>query len=127
MEVSVIIVMIVIVQQILMIQNVIMNKYIKTDIEQGLKYLKAGIMNALADIENGEEDEITLGNNVPFSLVVKCAEERGWKKDEHNDFDINGWECDCWYYMITPNEKVVMIESCLWKGCSTKLSINYDE
>ena len=108
-------------------QNVIMNKYIKTDIEQGLKYLKAGIMNALADIENGEEDEITLGNNVPFSLVVECAEERGWKKDEHNDFDINGWECDCWYYMITPNEKVVMIESCLWKGCSTKLSINYDD
>ena len=29
-----------------------MNKYIKTDIEQGLQYLKTGLMNALADIEN---------------------------------------------------------------------------
>ena len=32
-----------------------MHKYIKTDIEQGLKYLKVGIMNALANIESGEE------------------------------------------------------------------------
>ena len=84
-------------------------------------------MNALADIENGEEETIVLGNNVPFSLVVECAEERGWKEDEHNDFDTNGWECDCSYYMITPNEKVVIIESCLWKGCSTKIEVNYDD
>lgn len=103
-----------------------MNKYIKTDIVQGLQLLKTGIMNALANIENGDEKEIVLGEYVPFSLVVKCAEERGWKEDEHNDFDINGWECDCWYYMITPNEKVVMIESCLLKGLDTKISV-YNE
>ncbi len=103
-----------------------MNKYIKTDIEQGLKYLRTGIMNALSDIENGEEETIVLGDNVPFSLVVKCAEERGWKEDAHMDFDTNGWECDCWYYMITPNEKYVLIESCLWKGLPTKIEVNYD-
>ena len=32
-----------------------MNKYIKTDIEQGIQYLKVGIMNALSNIESGEE------------------------------------------------------------------------
>ena len=32
-----------------------MNKYIKTDIEQGFTLLKVAINNALADIENGEE------------------------------------------------------------------------
>lgn len=105
-----------------------MNKYIKTDIEQGLKYLKTGIMNALVDIESGEEELIVLGDYVPFSLVVKCAEERGWEKNESQGFDTNGWECDCWYYMITPNGKKVYIESCLWKGCRTKISIDhYDE
>ena len=104
-----------------------MNKYIKTDLEQGLKYLKAGIMNAMADIESGEEDDITLGRHVPFSLVVECALERGWKADEYSDFDTNGWECDCWYYMITPDNKTVMIESCLWEGCPTKLMVNYDD
>ena len=103
-----------------------MNKFIKTDIEQGLQYLRAGIMNALADIENGNEKEIELGEFVPFSLVVECAEERGWKEDKLKDWDTNGWECDCWYYMITPNEKVVMIESCLWKGLDTKISV-YNE
>lgn len=105
-----------------------MNKYIKTDIEQGLKYLKTGIMNALSDIENGEEETIVLGKNVPFSLVVECAEERGWRENESKDFDTNGWECDCSYYMITSNSKKICIESCLWKGCETRISIDrYDE
>lgn len=102
-----------------------MNKYIKSDIEQGLQYLKTGIMNALADIESGEEELIVLGDYVPFSLVVECAEERGWKENESQDFDTNGWECDCWYYMITPNNKKVYIESCLWKGYRTKISIDH--
>lgn len=99
-----------------------MNKYIKTDIEQGLQYLKTAIMNALADIESGEK-EIILGDYISFSLVVKCAEERGWKKDISEDFDINGWECDCWYCMITPNNQKAYIESCLWKGQETKIYI----
>lgn len=101
-----------------------MNKYIKTDIEQGLQYLRTGIMNALADIENGNEKEIELGEFVPFSLVVECAEKRGWKTDKHNDFDINGWECDCWYYMITPNNKHIEIWSCLWKGQETRIMLS---
>lgn len=101
-----------------------MNKYIKTDIEQGLKYLKTGIMNTLSDIENGEET-IILGKNVPFSLVVECAEERGWRGNKSEDFDTNG--CDCWYYMITSNGKKVCIESCLWKGQITKIYIDEND
>ena len=50
-----------------MIQNVIMNKYIKTDIDQGIQYLKVGIMNALAAIESDEEEEIILGDYVPLN------------------------------------------------------------
>ena len=103
-----------------------MNKFIRTDIEQGLILLRTAIHNALNDIENGIEAEIILGDYVPFSLVVDCAEKRGWKNDDYYDFDTNGWECDCWYYMITPNEKYVLIESCLWKGLPTKIEVNYD-
>lgn len=91
-----------------------MNKYIKTDIKQGLKYLKTGIMNALADIESGKEDEIILGDYVPFSLVVHCARQRGWTDDENQSCDdwTNGWEIDCWWYMYTPDDrKNVCIES----------------
>ena len=104
-----------------------MNKYIKTDIEQGLKYLHTGIMNALADIESGNEKEIILGEFVPFSLVVECAEERGWTEMPYHDNDsmTNGWEHDCWYYMRIPNTEIeVCIESCLWKGQRTKIYIN---
>ena len=103
-----------------------MNKYIKTDIEQGLQYLKTAIMNALADIESGEE-EIILGEFIPFSLVVDCAEERGWigwKDDLDDDFYTNGWRVDCWYDMRIPNtETKVVIASCLWFGQKTKIYI----
>ena len=102
-----------------------MNKFIKSDIEQGLKYLKVGIMNALADIESGEEEKITLGDYVPFSLVIECAEERGWcpwTDELDDDFDTNGWEVDCWYRMSLPNtETEVVIAGCLWKGQQTEI------
>lgn len=101
-----------------------MNKFIKTDIEQGLILLKTAIHNALNDIENGIEAEIILGDYVPFSLVVDCAEKRGWKNDDYYDFDTNGWECDCWYHMVTPNNKSVEIWSCLWKGQETRIRLS---
>ena len=102
-----------------------MNKYIKTDIEQGIKHLKVGIMNALSDIERGIEKEIILGEFVPFSLVVECAEERGWTESPYLNFDTNGWEYDCWYYMRMPNtETKVCIASSLWKGQYTIIYIN---
>ena len=107
-----------------------MTKYIETDIEQGIKYLKTGIMNALYDIENGKQ-EIILGEHVPFSLVIECAEERGWEpwEDEiDNDFNINGgYFIDCWYDMRLPNtETKVIIASCLWKGQDTYIH-RYEE
>ena len=46
-----------------------MNKYIKSDIYNGILQLKHGIMNALADIENDNEKEIILGEFVPFSIL----------------------------------------------------------
>ena len=103
-----------------------MNKFIKSDIEQGLQYLKTGIMNALADIESGEK-EVIFGEFIPFSLTVKCAEERGWSPwtdDLSEDFDTNGWEVDCWYDMRLPNTGTkVTIYSCLWEGQKTAIRI----
>ena len=104
-----------------------MNKYIKTDIEQGLKYLKTGIMNALAYIESGEEKEITFEDYIPFLLIVKCAEERGWEpwsEDLSEDSDTNEWEVNCWYTMKLPDTEIkVCISGCLWKGKHTKIEI----
>lgn len=108
-----------------MSQNV--TKYIKSDIESGLGYLKSAIMNSLAYIEKGGE-EIILGKHVPFSLVVECAENRGWIEDNRFDFDYDGWEINCVYFMITNNDIPVAIESCLWKGLETKILVNnYEE
>ena len=81
-----------------------MNKYIKTDIEQGIQYLKAGIMNALSDLETGEEKEIHFKVPLPLQLIIKCAEERGWE-DDHEDDWTNGYEVDYYYRMINPNIK----------------------
>lgn len=81
-----------------------MNKYIKTDIEQGIQYLKIGIMNALSDLETGEEEIIRFNVPIPLQLIVKCAEDRGWIDDHEDDF-TNGWDYDYWYRMISPDEK----------------------
>ena len=105
-----------------------MNKYIKTDIEQGLQYLKTGVMNALADIESGEENEISLDGPIALSFIVKCAVERGWKEDPDMDWDwTNGWEVDYWYYMITPNNKRVVIYGSLLESNDTKIEVRYDD
>lgn len=81
-----------------------MNKYIKTDIEQGIQYLKAGIMNALSDLKTGVEEEIRFEVPLPLQLIIKCAEERGWE-DDHEDDWTNGWEVDYCYRMIHPDIK----------------------
>jgi hypothetical protein len=81
-----------------------MNKYIKTDIEQGIQYLKVGIMNALSDLENEKEKEIRFGTPIPLQLIIHCAEERGWESNPIDDW-TNGWEVDYWYRMIHPNRK----------------------
>lgn len=104
-----------------------MNKYIKSDIEQGLQYLKIGIMNAFADIESGREKEIQFEIDLPLQLIIKCAEERGWEEDM-DDWDwTNGWEVDYWYYMKFPNKNIrLMISGSLLEG-STKLIIDNSE
>lgn len=102
-----------------------MNKYIESDIEQGLKYLKVGVMNALADIEFGEENEIRLKGPVALKFIIDCAKERGWKEDPDMDWDwTNGWQVDYFYYMITPNKKRVAIYGSLLEGDKTELRID---
>ena len=81
-----------------------MNKYIKSDIEQGIQYLKVAINNALADLEEGREKEIRFETSIPLQLIIHCAEERGWESNPIDDW-TNGWEMDYWYRMIHPNRK----------------------
>ena len=105
-----------------------MNKYIKTDIEQGLKYLKVGIMNALADIESGEENEISLDGPIALSLIVECALERGWIEDPDMDWDwTNGWEVDYFYYMITPFNKKICIYGSLLENNNVRLVVDDED
>ena len=101
-----------------------MNKYIKTDIEQGINFLKVAINNALSDLEEGREKEIHFEASLPLQLIIQCAESRGWK-DDHEDDWINGWEVDYYYRMIHPDIK----DKCLHIGGSllcgnTQLSID---
>ena len=49
-------------------------KYIKLDIENGISYMKVGLMNALNQIYIGEEQYIELEKHIPFSLVLECCE-----------------------------------------------------
>ena len=101
-----------------------MNKYIKTDIEQGFTFLKIAINNALADLEKGREKEIRFEASIPLQLIIKCAEERGWKEDM-DDWDwINGWQVDYSYYMKFSNKNIrLLISGSLLEG-NTKLIID---
>ncbi len=104
-----------------------MNKYIKSDITHGIKYLKVGIMNALNDLEIGEEKEINFEAAIPLQLIIKCAEERGWKENM-DDWDwTNGWQVDYCYYMKFPNKNIrLMIDGSLLEG-NTSLIVDDNE
>ena len=104
-----------------------MNKYIEYDIEQGIKYLKTGIMNVLEGIESGEIDEIVLKGPIALKLIIDCAIERGWKTDPDMDWDwTNGWQLDYWYWMITSNNKLIDISGSILEGNSVKIEVNHD-
>lgn len=83
-----------------------MNKYIKTDIENAEKYMKSAIMNALHDIDSGEEDEIDLGPNISWNLFSNCLNEAGWKEDD-DDFEF-------WTHYCSPSKKCCCIEGSLY-------------
>lgn len=104
-----------------------MNKYIKTNLEQAISYMKIAIINALNDIDTGEEEEIDLGQNISWNLFYNCLQEAGWKQDELTDFETNGWEVDFWNYWISPSGKCCCIEGSLWCGQSYKIRINHDD
>lgn len=105
-----------------------MNKYIKSDIEQGLKYLKIGIMNALSDIESGICDEINLEGPIALKLVIDCAEERGWKTDPDMNWDwTSDWPVVYTYTMITNTGKFVYIDGSVLENNIITLTVNYDD
>lgn len=107
-----------------------MNKFIKTDIEQGVQYLKTGIMNVLTDIENGEIDEIDLDSAISLSFIIKCAEERGWRESPYMNWDnfTNELEDDDFLYaMITPNNKYIDICGSLLCSSEINLRVNHDD
>lgn len=101
-----------------------MNKYIKTDIEQGITFLKIAINNALYDLEEGNEKEICFEAPIALQLIIECAEEKGWEEDM-DDWDwTNGWEVDYWYKMIHPDKNIrLSITGSLIDCVITKISI----
>ena len=101
-----------------------MNKYIKSDIEQGISFLRVAINNALSDLEENKEKEIQFETSLPLQLIIQCAENRGWEEDM-NDWDwTNGWQVDYWYYMKFSNKNIrLMISGSLLEG-NTKLIID---
>ena len=93
-----------------------MNKYIKSDIQQGLTFFKIAITNALSDLESGREKEIQFETDLPLQLIIQCAEDRGWE-DDHEDDWTNGWEVDYFYRMSHPSrEDYLHINSSLLCG-----------
>lgn len=101
-----------------------MNKFIKTDIENAVIQMKAAIMNALHDIDSGEETYIDLGENISANLLFHCLEEAKWKEDE-DSYDTNGWEVDFWSYWFSPSGKYVQVTGCLKYGLNFIIKIIY--
>lgn len=105
-----------------------MDKFIKSDIIQGLQYLKVGIMNALDAIENNEIGEFQFDCPLPLQLVIQCAKERGWSDnmdDKECEWDwTNGWQIDYWYEMKHIDKKLyITISGSLLCG-NTNIHVN---
>ena len=65
-----------------------MNENIKTNIEQGIQYLKVGIIDALSSLESKKEKTIRFETPLPLQLIIWCAEERGWEDNMDDEFDM---------------------------------------
>lgn len=100
-----------------------MNKYIKTDIENAFIYMKAAIMNALNDIDIGEEKEIDLGPNISWNVFYNCLVKANWKNDESFDWETSGWESNFCTYWISPSGKYCVIEGSMWYGQNYKIKL----
>ena len=91
-----------------------MNKYIKTDLDNAAIQMKAAIMNALHDIDTGEEEKkIELGPYISANLLHECLEEAKWVID---DWESNGFQVDFWWYVHSPSGKEAMVKGCLYLG-----------
>lgn len=91
-----------------------MNKFIETDLHNGKHYTYCGVMNVIADLENEQLTEYDFGDFVPYSLLRRALEERGWK--EPDDIELNGWEMDFWTTWTSPQNKVYSISGCFVLG-----------
>lgn len=92
-----------------------MNKFIETDLHNGKHYLYCGVMNVIADLENEQLTEFDFGDFVPYSLLTRALEERGWSEGG-SDMDTNGWELDFWQYWFSPRNKKYMVSGCFVLG-----------
>jgi hypothetical protein len=54
-------------------------KFISYDYDNGVRYLKSAVMNALSVINNKEDSEIRFLKYMPKSLVLDCIKELNWK------------------------------------------------
>lgn len=79
-----------------------MNKYIKSDLEQSITYMKSAIMNALHNIESDEEVDIEMSKYLSPSLLRECLKSRDWNfYDEDEEFT----------YYVNPDEKYLLIDN----------------
>lgn len=82
-----------------------MNKYIKTDLADAEKLMRAAIMNAIHDIESGGEKYINLGPNISNALFIECLEKAGWKDENHDIVtDASDYEAN----LKTPSGKIII-------------------
>lgn len=65
-----------------------MNKYIKTDLEQAVSYMEIAILNAVYDIDSGEEEEIEMSPYLSLKLIHKCLNLEGWVYEGENIYAI---------------------------------------
>lgn len=91
-----------------------MNKFIETDLHNGKHYLYCGVMNIIADLENEQLTEFNFGDFVPYSILTRALEERGWKWED--EFETNGWEIDFWTTWTSPQNKKYTVSGCFVLG-----------
>lgn len=70
-----------------------MNKYIESDISDGIKSIKIGLMNAIGDVLRDEIDEIIFKKHIPVSLVLECCKEFKIPKDNYNEY-LSNWKIE---------------------------------
>lgn len=78
-----------------------MNKYINSNITNGIKQIRIGILNAIHEVIRSNTNKIEFEEHIPYSLLLECLDELGLHNESQHFVDLES------HFINLPNNIVI--------------------